>query len=122
MPEPMLKQCGKYITVPELVRQQGYISLRFCAANQSIQVRDDCGRFLGNLKYDWWEYPDDAARHKMDNREPMIKINGVYITVPELVKKYGVVTLTHCLGNDSIQARDKNGKFIGCLKHDWECN
>ena len=54
--------------------------------------------------------------------EPMIKINGVYITVPDLIKKFGFVTMKHIPSNNSIQVRDDYGRFIGCLKYDWECN
>lgn len=58
----------------------------------------------------------------MDNHEPMIKIDGVYITVPDLIKRYGFVTMKHIPSNNSIQVRDDCGRFIGCLKYDWECN
>lgn len=53
MPEPMFKWHGTYITVPELVRRLGTVELTFCKNNQSIQVRDKCGKFCGCLKYDW---------------------------------------------------------------------
>lgn len=51
--------------------------------------------------------------------EPMFKWYGRYITVPELVRRLGTVELTFCKNNQSIQVRDKYGKFCGCLKYDW---
>lgn len=60
MPEPMFKWDGTYITVPELVRRLGKVQLTFCENNDSIQVRDKCGKFCGCLKYDWGY--DNAAQ------------------------------------------------------------
>ena len=51
--------------------------------------------------------------------EPMFKWDGRYITVPELVRRLGTVELTFCKNNQSIQVRDKYGKFCGCLKYYW---
>ena len=51
--------------------------------------------------------------------EPIIKIDGKYQTVTKLVKELGTVTLNYCENNNSIQVRDKNGKWLGNLKYDW---
>lgn len=55
----------------------------------------------------------------LPHNEPMFKWKGHYITIPELVKKLDSVELKYCHSNNSIQVRDKLGKFIGCIKYDW---
>lgn len=51
--QPKIKINGEYLTVPDVVRQFGEITLRFVPSNNSIQVRDVDGKFLGNVKYDY---------------------------------------------------------------------
>lgn len=59
--EPMLKSSKdrKYHSIPEVVMEHTEINLKYVSSNQSIQVRDAEGRFLGNMKY--MEEKDYAA-------------------------------------------------------------
>lgn len=51
--QPTIKINGEYMTVPDAVKLFGEIRLKYVPANNSIQVRDGNGKFLGNVKYDY---------------------------------------------------------------------
>ena len=52
--------------------------------------------------------------------QPKIKIDGNYITIPEAVKEFGELNFRYIKGNNSIQVRTSDNKFIGNLKYDYE--
>ena len=52
--------------------------------------------------------------------QPKIKINGVYLTLPDAVKLFGQINLRYVSANNSIQVRDESGKFLGNVKYEYD--
>lgn len=52
--------------------------------------------------------------------QPQIKINGVYLTLPDAVKLFGQINLRYVSANNSIQVRDESGKFLGNVKYEYD--
>lgn len=51
--EPKVKMCGRYHSIPDIVKLYGIIKLKYIPSNNSIQVRDEEDRWIGNVKYDY---------------------------------------------------------------------
>ena len=55
------------------------------------------------------------------DHEPKVVLYGRYHSIPEIVKLYGIINLKYVPSNNSIQVRDKDGRWIGNLKYDYSC-